>query len=503
MSLASTALATALITACGGGGSSSGSSTPTSAAYAQRCAPSNPYAPANRRTGSLDVEKAWLRSYFDEDYLWRREVPSVDASAPEFSGSNVYLALDNYFEALKTPAVTASGRRKDNFSFTYPTADWLALSQQGVQAGFGIEWVVRSSTVPRDVRVAYVEPGSPAALAGVQRGDTLASVDGTSINDTTPAGLSALNAALSPSDVGVVNRFVFSRAGNAQPGITLTSANVVKTPVPERRVIVASGGLRVGYLRFNDHLVTAEGALIEAVNYLRNQGIDELVLDIRYNGGGYLYIASELAYMMAGPSRTSGRVFERLLYNDRRPVATTTPFYNTACLPDANFNCTSRAALPSLGLSRIYVLTQAGTCSASESIINGLRGVGVEVRQIGGTTCGKPYGFTSQDNCGISYFPIEFQGVNAQGFGDYADGFVPAGAGTNGLPGCVVPDDLDRPLGDATEGMLAAAINHARTGACPVYAATGIERPQGAHAAGIWQPLRSLVRENRLLSPAR
>jgi carboxyl-terminal processing protease len=505
------AVATALaLAACGGGGGggggnrgSSDGTVSASSTYAQRCAPGNPLAAASLRTGSLDIEKQWVRAYFDEDYLWRNEVPEVDRAAPAFSGSDVEAALDAYFEALKTPALTASGARKDRFSFTYPTAEWDALTRSGVQAGFGIEWLVLSRTVPRRVRIAYVEPGSPAANAGLARGDTLVSVDGISMDDTTPAGLAALNAALAPSGTGVATRFVFSRGGSTQPELTLTSASVVKTPVPERRVIVAAGGLRIGYLRFHDHLVTAEGALIEAVDHLRTQGIDELVLDIRYNGGGYLYIASELAHMLAGPTRTSGQVFERLLYNDRRPTPVVTPFYSTACLPDAGFRCTTSAALPTLGLPRVYVLTQPGTCSASESIVNGLRGVGVEVRQIGGTTCGKPYGFTAQDNCGVSYFPIEFQGVNAQGFGDYADGFVPAGTGTAGLPGCVVGDDLERPLGDANEAMLATAITHATTGACPPTSSTGREQAQGLQPAQGGQLVRPPVRENRFLAPMR
>src|SRR6185295_9132799 len=119
---------------------------------------------------------------------------------------------------------------------------------------------------------------------------------------------------------------------------------------------------------------------------------------------------------------------------------------------------TANAALPTLDLSRVYVLTTSETCSASEAVINGLRGVDLDVRQIGGGTCGKPYGFAAQDNCGISYFPIEFEGVNAKGFGDYADGFVPNGSGATGIAGCAASDDLSQPLGSPDEGLLKAAL---------------------------------------------
>lgn len=98
--------------------------------------------------------------------------------------------------------------------------------------------------------------------------------------------------------------------------------------------------------------------------------------------------------------------------------------------------------------------------TASEAIINGPRGVNVDVVLIGGKTCGKPYGFTAKDNCGISHFPIEFAGVNAKGFGDYADGFVPgSGPTVRYAPGCTVADDLGHALGDPQEGMLATALH--------------------------------------------
>ena len=111
------------------------------------------------------------------------------------------------------------------------------------------------------------------------------------------------------------------------------------------------------------------------------------------------------------------------------------------------------------------LLTTGNTCSASEAIINGLRGVDVEVNLIGGTTCGKPYGFYPQPNCGTTYFAVQFQGVNAKGFGDYADGMAPT---------CAVADDYQHALGDANEGMLAAALQYRTTGRCTP--ATGMSR---------------------------
>jgi hypothetical protein len=100
----------------------------------------------------------------------------------------------------------------------------------------------------------------------------------------------------------------------------------------------------------------------------------------------------------------------------------------------------------------------------------------VEVIQIGSTTCGKPYGFYPADNCGTTYFSIQFKGVNAQGFGDYANGFSPSNTfGTPDaiVPGCSVADDFTRALGDPLEGRLAAALAYRQGQACPAPSGAG------------------------------
>ena len=137
--------------------------------------------------------------------------------------------------------------------------------------------------------------------------------------------------------------------------------------------------------------------------------------------------------------------------------------------------------LPTLNLPRVFVLTGGGTCSASEAIINGLRGVGVEVIQIGSTTCGKPYGFYPTDNCGTTYFTVQFRGSNALGFGEYSDGFSPANTqGVLGVsvPGCSVADDFEAQLGDETEARLAAALNYRDTQACPAPSGLSAGEPE-------------------------
>ncbi len=202
---------------------------------------------------------------------------------------------------------------------------------------------------------------------------------------------------------------------------------------------------------------------------------------------------------MIGGTRTNGRVFEQLAYNDKRNAKDGFAY---------SFRSTTSSGsqpLPTLNLGRVYVLTQSGTCSASESVINSLRGIDVDVRLIGGTTCGKPYGFTAHDNCGVSYFPIEFRGTNAKGFGDYATGFVPGGAGATGVAGCQVNDDTNHLLGDTSEQMLRTALAYRSSGNLSCTVASGRPGPLSA-AIGNTPKVnvmnRGPLRENRIVLPA-
>ncbi len=485
-----------------GGSTGGNASIQPSSTYAQQCAPGNPEATATLRGGSLTAEKNWIRAYFDEAYLWREDVPSLDASAAAYSGGDVAVALNNYFSDLKSQQATASGKRKDQFSFMLSTREWNALSQGGVELGYGIDWRMASPTPPRGLRVQFVEPGSAADRAGVRRGDTLVSVDGAAADVGDAAGVDRLNAGLFPETAGSTHRFVLSSTGGATRSVSLTAGDVIKTPVPTSQVLTGSDGAKVGYMVFNDHILPAEAQLITAMQGFRASNVTDLIVDLRYNGGGYLFIASELAYMIAGSGPTSGKTFEQLRYNSRRTAETNsedarTPFYGTS---------STKQPLPALNLKRVFVLAQSGTCSASESLINSLRGVDIEVILIGGTTCGKPYGFTAKDNCGYSYFPIEFVGTNNKGFGDYADGFVPAGAGATGIKGCAVADDLEHALGDSGEGMLAAAMQYRASGICPVARGSesgGMARATAARTVGadaVALKLRTLeARSNRIL----
>ncbi len=498
-------LALVNLAACGSGGGSAstpwvqGVFAPSSNFAAQCAAPRNGIDPVSGgpfpdTQGSTLSENNFLRSWTNELYLWYGEVPDADPAG---------YSTPAYFDLLKTSAITPSGRPKDRFHFTYPTEVWEKLSQSGVQAGYGVEWALIAAAPPRTVMVAFTEPGSPAAAANIARGTQLLTVDGI---DVASGNAAALNAGMFPASAGESHSFEVLDPGAAVPrSVILQSADIASTPVPNVNTVATADG-SVGYMLFNDHVATAESELIAAINQLKSAGISDLVLDIRYNGGGFIDIANELAYMIAGPARTAGRSFERMQFNDKHPstnpvtlqALTPTPFHDRS----QGFSVSSGQALPSLNLPRVYVLTGSGTCSASESIINGLRGIGMQVIQIGSTTCGKPYGFYPQDNCGTTYFTIEFKGVNDANFGDYADGFAPqntAGAAGVPIPGCSVADDFTHALGDPLEGRFAAALTYRTSAICPAASAFS-PRVLDQHATqGLPTPADSVLRKPPLL----
>ncbi len=521
--------AAALLSSCGGGGGGGYSSGPasgggtgttaptwvkgqfsTSSSFADMClSPRSGVDPITKQTypdrsGTALDEKNWLRSWTNELYLWFDEVTDQD---PAGSASDA-----TYFDALKTTATTASGKDKDRFHFTYPTATWESLSQNGVQAGYGANFAIVAATPPRNIVIAYTEPGSPAttAPANLARGAQILTIDGADlVNANDQTSINTLNAGLTPKTVGESHTFSFMDLGaTTARTVTLMSANITETPVQNVTTLATANGL-VGYMLFNDHVATAESELVAAFNQLKTAGVSDLVLDIRYNGGGYLDIASEVAYMIAGPGPTSGKTFELDQFNSKNP--TTNPVTKSALTP-LGFHTTTQGfdpsipakqALPFLNLTRVFVLTTGGTCSASESILNGLQGVNIQVIEIGSTTCGKPYGFYPADNCGVTYFSIQFQGVNAQDFGNYPDGFTPHNTvATEGvlLPGCSVADDFTHSLGDPAEGMFGAALTYRTDGTCPVPSGFAPVTPlqSGAHASASGIVIKPFWRQNRL-----
>ena len=413
--------------------------------------------------GSTLIEKQFLRLLTNDTYLWYDEVEDIDLTQP-------LLTKWAYFDQLVTRETTASGQPKDKFHYW---ADSLVVDQfsvSGESYGYGALILITQPVPPREAIVADVQLGSVADLAGIKRGASILTVDGANLRFSND--VDTLNEGLFPSTAGV-HSIEFQNPGEIAQTAQLEAGTVTEDPVRMTKVI-EQGGQRVGYFYFTTfNVFSAETELKEAIEFFAEEGIDELVVDLRYNGGGFLGIASQLAFMIAG-EQAPGTIFNQLQFNDKYPEVD--PFFGEPNVPlgfidsGIGFSLDPEISLPALNLDKVYVLSTGATCSASEAVINGLRGIDVEVVLIGETTCGKPYGFFGFDNCGTTYFTIQFKGINEKGFGDYADGFSPEntdGSLETPIPGCAVPDRYEDALGDPDELMLATALSHMQTGECP------------------------------------
>ena len=411
----------------------------------------------------------------DETYLFFDQVTDRDP--------NDFTDRAAYFDERLTTAVTASGRAVDRFSFLQTTEDAEARRSGAPTFGYGAAFAaIQTNVLPRDWRVSFTQSGSNAETAGLTRGARLLTIDGADfLNGTSNADIDAINNGLFPAAVGEDHVFGVRLPDGTETEITVTSQSISIDPVNAVEIL-QNGDESVGYIHYNTFgATTGQPQLFDAFTQLSDAGIDDLVLDFRYNGGGFLALAAQIGYMTAGPV-SEGQVFERLQFNSR--LGNINPFTGQP-EPDVEFidetillsanqtDIDPGIDLPSVDLPRVFVLTTGQSCSASEAVMNSLMGIGIEVIQVGTRTCGKPTGQFPIENCGITYTPLHFRGVNAAGFGDYDDGFAPGQmTGSTGpvMAGCEVEDDFSAPLGDPSEPMLSAALTYASTGSCPATA---------------------------------
>ncbi len=350
------------------------------------------------------------------------------------TGNDSAASMDAYFQSLLyTPT--------DRFSFTQSTTQFTQFFTEGTRTGYGysLAFTDAAQTV---LQVRLIEPKSPVAAAGMVRGDTIVSIDGYSSAQIATGALAAVDTA------GVPRSFTLRDAGGTTRSFTVTSANFLLTPVLNASVLTAPNGVKVGYLAYQAFITSSASALGDAFNTYRAAGVTELIVDLRYNGGGSVTTARNLASMMGGSS-LNGQTFAGLRFNAQNSASN----FNYAFTSSSS----TLPALPLEGLNRVFVIASASTASASELVINSLKPFR-NVITIGATTFGKPYGSQPRDACGITYSAVNFDSVNALGVGGF----------TSGLPAtCAMSDDLSKQLGDPAERRIAAALSYIQTGACP------------------------------------
>ena len=428
--LIASAVLLSLLAACGGGGGGTGGS-------------------AGPTTCTVAEENNWLQGYFADTYFWNALAPRPNPAG--------YTSSASYFSALLYQggdpipgSTTGASWPRDRWSGYQSTESFDQFYGEGQTLGYGlaVAGLEVKGQPAQPLYVRQVDPGSPAGLAGVQRGDRVLSLNGRAASDIIAADdFSALTAASAGQQL-----VMQLRRGSTELSVTLAAALYTLTPVPQVSVMTTPGGRKVGYLRMSNFISQALSPLESGFAQFRAQAVQSVVLDLRYNGGGLVSVSSTLGGYLGG-SRAAGQVFASLVYNPQQASRNT--LYRFA----------SPAPASAVEAPRVYVLMGRRTCSASELVINGLRGAGLEVVAIGEASCGKPVGFQPADQCGKTWSIVNFESVNALGQGRYFDG-LPAT--------CAVAEDFTQPVGSAGDPLTRAALQHADSGSCGPVAARAV-----------------------------
>jgi carboxyl-terminal processing protease len=380
----------------------------------------NPTPPANALKDSA-------LSYTKDIYLWYNQIPSTFNAQSYADMDKIMTAVRQY---SNEPGFSAP---VDRWSFAMQQTEWDNLSS-GVSGDFGINVFFREEG---DLRVKSVERSSPAGLAGVRRGWRITKING-SANITT-ANASFISQAVWESNS---SSFTFQKPDGSSVDLNLAATTYQEHPVILDSVYTINAK-KVGYFSFNSFLGDTTEIYNEFARVFNNfaaQHVNDVVVDLRYNGGGYVSVQQKLANWLA-PSSANGQLMMNQQFNDKYTS------YNSADV----FN-----KLGSLNLGRIFFIVSSSTASASELLINNLKPY-MDVQLVGPSkTYGKPVGFFPIEVGSWYIFPVSFRSTNKNGEGNYF----------NGLSlNKQVADGLDKDWGNLDESCLNEAMRFITTGA--------------------------------------
>jgi carboxyl-terminal processing protease len=455
MKVGQTALSLVLavsLAACGGGGSSS---TPPIAAGPGPTPSPTPTPSAC----SLAARQDFADRVLNEWYLF----PDLLAAANPAS----FTDLQAYLDARVAPA--RAQNRDRGFTFATSIAEENALINSGSSAGFGIR--LSYDAAARRVFVMEAFENANGFAAGLDRGSEITAIGTTSANLQTvtslfaSGGTQAVVNALGPSTAGTVRVLRF-----AQPDGTIIERSITKTdfaldPVSDRygAVILNDGGKQVGYLNLRTFIVAdAANQLRAAYGQFAAQGVTELIVDLRYNGGGLVSVADTMGDLM-GAGRI-GQVWSRTVLRASKSADNETRLFRTE----------TNALAP----TRMAFITTSASASASELVTNSMIPyLGSNMALVGSNSFGKPVGQFGFDlaACDLRIRAVTFQTVNASNQGEYYTGLASVVPNT-----CRAGDDITRPLGDAREASIAAALDFLGGRACTPIAGGGSDNVAGA-----------------------
>ncbi len=360
--------------------------------------------------------------------LYKADVP--DLANDRFASD---AELNDFLDDFESPEATFEGLLSPNDRFSILRDDYIELENalSGIRRSTGMRFALFNDPSGNGNvfgLVRFVINNSPAQDAGVQRGMIFTGIDGVQL--TSDSDLSAIFGqdayTLNLADYDTATE-LFTLNGT---DITLNQIELTINPIHTARTLTVEGQ-QIGYLHYTGFTNEFDDQLNNAFAQFQADGVTDLILDLRYNGGGSIETANDLSSMITG--QFNGELFIRQTYNEDR---------NPDNQFDRRFNSNigtgnDGAGINSLGLTRVYVITTGSSASASELILSGLDPY-IEVIQVGTTTSGKFEGsfllydspnFRRTDAINPNHryvmLPLVLRSVNANGLTDYFDGFTP------------------------------------------------------------------------------
>jgi len=401
--------------------------------------------------------------YAKQTYFWNVGMPSYDTFNPRKYANN-----DQVLAALK--ALPSTGG-KDKYSFIDDGT--VAGQLGGVSGDYGFSANYDASNI---LRVKYVYATSPAAIAGLVRGYQITRVNGRGTSRTSQADIDNLNDGIFGNNP-TISLTVVKPDGTTQDLVIARGSYNINPILYSNTYTI--GAKKVGYIVFNSFTTNSVPLLDAAFKKFNTDGITELVVDLRYNGGGSVATSEAFTNLIA-PASQNGKImyttyWTKTMQDNQATILQNQKFYAKGSdgvtrlysFFDYSYKPTAAAGNQEVfakrgslnSLTRVYFLVSSGTASASELLINNLKPV-MDVKLIGRKTYGKPVGFFSiRIDKNDLYIP-QFQTKNQADFGDYFDG-MPVDKD--------VVDDLTKDFGDTSERLLAQALNYSATGSFTSY----------------------------------
>lgn len=365
-------------------------------------------------------------SYARDIYLWYDQIPSSFKARSYSDPNKIMEAIRAY---SKEPGFA---NPVDRWSFATKKVDWDNTSS-GIAKDFGLNIFFRTDN---DLRVRLVEPLSPAGLAGVKRGWRITKINGNT-NITAGNADFIVDAVYLSSTVSLT----FQKPDGNSVDLNFTEASYQSKSIYGDYVFDL-GASKVGYLVYNSFLgdsATTIDGFAATFNRFSSESVNDVIVDLRYNGGGYVSYQQALANYLV-PASGNGGLMMKQEFNDKYSQ------YNSS----VNFSKKGN-----LNLSRLFVIVSNNTASASELLINNLKPY-MNVIVVGPQrTYGKPVGYFDIPVGDWYIFPVSTRTTNKNGEGNYFDGFA---------LNHTVADGIDKDFGDPAESALASVLKYIGTG---------------------------------------